>query len=237
MSGIPARLAGAMLLLIALGPGCATGRDEAASPQGHWLAEDIGGGGVVDDLQTTLDIAADGTVSGSGGCNRYSGKAEIDGSAIAIGPVAATKMACIAAPMDQETKFFDALDKARSWKIENGKLLLLDGGGTVLARFAPAQTGATITIPVPTAQSVDSTQATYACTDDAVVKVEYFNAGAVSLATLSMKDEFVVVANVISGSGARYAGDRFIWWTKGDEASLYDLTKGEDTPGVACRAG
>ncbi len=237
MSGIPSRLVWAMLLSVAVGSGCATSRHMAASPQGHWLAEDIGGGGVIDDLQTTLDIAGDGRVSGSGGCNRYGGKAEIDGSSIVIGPVAATKMACIPAPMDQETKFFDALDKARSWRIEDGKLLLLDGSGAILARFARMQSGAAITIPVPTAQAVDSTKATYACDDGSVIEIEYINAGTVSLATLSMKDEFVVAANVIAGSGARYAGNRFIWWTKGREASLYDLMKGADAPGIACHAG
>jgi putative lipoprotein len=142
MLGIRSRLTWAILLMAAVGPGCAAGQHGATSPQGRWHAEDIGGAGVIDDPQTTLDIAADGMVSGSGGCNRYSGKAEIDGSSIAIGPVAATKMMCLPAPMDQETTFFDALDKARSWKIENGKLLLLDGGGKILARLAPVQPGA-----------------------------------------------------------------------------------------------
>lgn len=81
-------------------------------------------------------------VSGSGACNLYSGKAEIDGRAIILGPVAATKMMCPPAPMDQEARFFDALDKTRSWKIETGKLLLLDGQGKVLVRLGPARSGA-----------------------------------------------------------------------------------------------
>jgi len=42
-----------------------------ASPVGSWLAEDIGGGGAIDRLQTTLEITADGKAFGSGGCNRY----------------------------------------------------------------------------------------------------------------------------------------------------------------------
>jgi putative lipoprotein len=142
MLAIRSRLAWVIMLMVVVGPGCATGRHDATSPQGQWLAEDIGGRGVIDNPPTTLDIAADGVVSGSGGCNRYSGKAEIDGSAIAIGPVAATKMACLHAPMDQETRFFDALDRARSWKIESDVLLLLDAQGNVLVRLAPVQPGA-----------------------------------------------------------------------------------------------
>ena len=44
-----------------------------------WLAEDINGGGVIDYAQTTLIIKSDGSVSGSGGCNRFMTSASIDG--------------------------------------------------------------------------------------------------------------------------------------------------------------
>jgi len=102
-----------------------------ATPAGRWLAEDIGGGGVIDRLQTVLEIAVDGTVSGSGGCNRMSGKAVISGSQITFGPIASTNMACAPAAMDQEGKFFEALSQARSWNIHTGmhKLALLDADG------------------------------------------------------------------------------------------------------------
>ena len=39
-------------------------QSDATSPAGRWLAEDISGGGVIDNLQTVLEIAADGTVAG-----------------------------------------------------------------------------------------------------------------------------------------------------------------------------
>lgn len=203
-------------------------------PQGKWLAEDIGGRGVADGIQTTIEIAGDRSVSGSGGCNRYHGKADVSDGGVSIGPLAATRMACPPAAMDQERKFFDALAQARGWKLDGGKLLLLDGLGTTLVRFSPIGSGASIVIPVPGVQAVETVQATYECGDGAVIEVEYFNAGPVSLATLSMKGEFVVMSSVLSGSGARYAGDRFIWWTKGDSGDLYDLTRSEDTPAVSC---
>ena len=40
---------------------------------------------------------------------------------------------------------------------------------------------------------------------------------------LGLKDGVIVAANVISGSGARYQGGVHVWWSKGDEADLYDL--------------
>ena len=62
------------------------------------------------------------------------------GAEIAFGPLAATSKACLPAVMDQESKFFSALGKARSWRIDpiEGKLTLLDGDGrplVVLARM------------------------------------------------------------------------------------------------------
>jgi putative lipoprotein len=102
-----------------------------AGPAGRWLAEDIRGGGVIDRLQTILEIAGDGSVSGTGGCNRMAGKAVIAGDRITFGPLASTKMACPPAAMNQERKFFDALGDARAWRVDpvRRKLVLLDTEG------------------------------------------------------------------------------------------------------------
>lgn len=107
-------------------------------PAGRWLAEDIGGGGVLDRVQTTLDLSADGRFGGSGGCNRMHGQAKIAGNAITFGNVAATMMACTPAAMDQEQKFFAALAKARHWRRDDAqqKLTLLGIGGQVLVVFS-----------------------------------------------------------------------------------------------------
>lgn len=117
----------------------ASGDAAAALPlTGAWLAEDISGGGVIDYLQTTLEIAADGKVSGSGGCNRFTGSAAIDGDKITFGNLASTMMACTEAAMDQEHKFHAALADARTYRIdaEQRKLFLSDQAGKVVAQFS-----------------------------------------------------------------------------------------------------
>ena len=113
--------------------------EAAALPlAGAWLAEDIEGGGVIDNLQTTLEIVADGKVSGNGGCNRFSGSATIDGDKISFGDLASTMMACTEAAMDQEMKLHAALAAARTFRIDAGqkKLFLSDAAGKVVAQFA-----------------------------------------------------------------------------------------------------
>ena len=88
----------------------------------------------------TLKVEADGQVSGSTGCNRYSGSAELgNGMSIRFGPLATTKMACKGPLMAAEQAFIAALENARSYRFEAGNLLLLDGSGAVVATFTLGQ--------------------------------------------------------------------------------------------------
>lgn len=104
---------------------------------GAWLVEDIQSRGVLDYLQTTLQIANDGGVSGFGGCNRYFGDAEIDGDQIRFGALGSTRMACPEAVMDQESRFFAALELVRRWRVEpTGLLHLLDDEGATIVRLS-----------------------------------------------------------------------------------------------------
>jgi len=104
---------------------------------GSWLAEDIGGAGVIDDVQSTLTIAEDGSVTGRGGCNGFGGMATIDGDKLSFGPLAGTLMACPEAIMDQEGKFHDALARTARFRLDPAqrKLVLLDAEGAELVRF------------------------------------------------------------------------------------------------------
>jgi heat shock protein HslJ/phosphoglycolate phosphatase-like HAD superfamily hydrolase len=104
---------------------------------GNWLAEDIAGGGVIDNAQSTLEIGKDGSVSGSTAVNRYSGKAKIEGQKIEFGPLATTRRAGPPALMDQESKFTKALEKVARFRIEDsGLLYLMDETGKDILRFS-----------------------------------------------------------------------------------------------------
>jgi putative lipoprotein len=111
---------------------------EVTHPVGNWLAEDIGGRGVLDNAQSVLELAGDGAVSGSGGCNRMISKAAIDGASIRFAELGSTRRACVPAVNDQEAKFFAALMAARKWQVDaqQDKLKLLDGKGRVLVVFS-----------------------------------------------------------------------------------------------------
>lgn len=129
------RLAASALLFLTL---TLTAGAEPISLTGKWLAEDIDGGGVIDRLQTTLDIRDDGIVTGMGGCNRYAGSATISGNTIKFLPMASTRMACTAAVMRQESRFHSTLEKVTAWRVDQTqrKLILLDKGGFEMMRFS-----------------------------------------------------------------------------------------------------
>lgn len=126
-----------LLLRSARAPAAQTAPDPARL-QGRWLAEDIGGGGVVDRIQTNIEIEDDGRIAGSGGCNRIFGQAKIEGDRISFGAMGATQMACPPAVMNQERKFLDALAATRSWRIDEArrKLVLVGSDGKALATLA-----------------------------------------------------------------------------------------------------
>lgn len=100
-----------------------------------WLAEDIGGDGVIDNLQSTFMMNEGGRISGMAGCNRFNGTVTLHGATISVGPLATSRKMCPPAIMDQERKFLEALTKAKSFEIEDAFLRLLGDDGVPLMRL------------------------------------------------------------------------------------------------------
>lgn len=196
---------------------------------GKWQAVEIGGAATAAEVKSTLLIAADGSVGGQGGCNLYFGNATVEGGSIAIGGLGSTMMACEAPAMEQEQQLFAALESAKSWTLDGSRLVLRDDKGQPAAVFVPV---ATVMIDIPDARAETQTLS-YRC-DDTAMNVTYINAGATALAVLTLEGETIVAANVLAASGAKYAGQQYVWWTKGPHADLYDLTQGEDAEPLGC---
>ncbi len=131
-----ARAAGLAMLGAVAVAGLAMSAVEAQGLQGPtWRAEAIMGS-AADKAASTIRIADDGRVSGSGGCNRIMGSATITGGNIAFGGMGSTRMACAQPVMEQERNFLEALSAARSFRIADGRLTLLDAAGAERVRFA-----------------------------------------------------------------------------------------------------
>jgi putative lipoprotein len=81
-----------------------------------------------------------GAFSGSGGCNRFSGTAEISGNRIEFPEnMAATLMAC-PSPLDEvERQFFKGLQRVTTYAAQGNALALLDASGEPVVEFSRKQ--------------------------------------------------------------------------------------------------
>jgi heat shock protein HslJ len=83
-------------------------------------------------------------VSGSSGCNRFSGTFEIHGSMMKFSRIAATKMACLDVELQQvETTFLMLLETTTRFGVEGNTLRLYAIHGPVLVFGERASTGST----------------------------------------------------------------------------------------------
>lgn len=74
----------------------------------------------------------------------------------------------------------------------------------------------------------------YECSDGVARVVEYVNLPDNDLALVEAGPSRRLFVGVIAASGAKYAAGGQVWWSKGSEASLLDVTKG-DAPVAECQ--
>lgn len=97
------------------------------------ISDDSGGGGVLAGSGLTIEFANDGrTVSGSTGCNVYSGDVTIGQGTISVTQVTVTERACSPPEiMEQEARVLEILSSADAFTLAGGVLELNSAGGSV----------------------------------------------------------------------------------------------------------
>ncbi|MFQ6395984.1 META domain-containing protein [Nocardia sp. KC 131] len=90
---------------------------------------------VIDEAKPTLTIAADGAISGSGGCNRLTGNATIAGAEVTF-RVASTRMMCAPEVMEVENAVLETLDGKTTATIDADTLTLRNDNGNGLTLHA-----------------------------------------------------------------------------------------------------
>ena len=115
---------------------CGAGTDN--DPTGRaWTLTELEGSPPVEGATVDMTIGDDG-VSGSAGCNSYTGAAsvDVDAGTMTLGPeIASTMMACEQPIMDQEQKFLDSLVRVVGYDMAKDELILLDDQGIAVATF------------------------------------------------------------------------------------------------------
>lgn len=99
--------------------------------------------------EITIRFAADGTVSGSGGCNGYRGTYTADtNGTLTLSQVVATLRACVDENKTAwETRYFAALQTVNAYKLDGDRVQLVFASGAALLTFAPVQPAPGVPLP------------------------------------------------------------------------------------------
>ena len=94
-----------------------------------WALKEIDGRAVIDRVQSTIRFEGNDRIVGWGGCNRYFASVRSGFNYFEVGPIGSTRRICPPVVMAQEERFFAALQKARSIRMQDNDLVI-DSQGT-----------------------------------------------------------------------------------------------------------
>jgi heat shock protein HslJ len=117
-------LAFAMVLLAIVAACGGSSSSAPALPGTSWTVTSINRVPATDPMPT-IAFGTDGSVSGTTGCNQYTGTFTVDGKKITFSPLASTLVACTdPAASAQESIFIETVQGATDWAIDGGNLSL-----------------------------------------------------------------------------------------------------------------
>jgi len=122
------------VIAVAVGAGIGSAQSSPLTANAWTLATLLGKAPLAQ-TELTAAFTTTGNVSGSSGCNRYSGHYTSSGSTLKISSLASTQMACATKIMAQESVFLKALASARSYAVSGTTLTLRNAAGKTLLTF------------------------------------------------------------------------------------------------------
>ena len=105
----------------------------------------------------------------------------------------------------------------------------------LLVFAAPAQAQTSFMLGLSISGDAERKLVRYDCEGAESFDVEYINAAPNFLAFVPYDGQTYLMTSVLAASGARYAAANYVWWSKGTDAELYDITQGDDAaPILSC---
>ncbi len=134
------KLAAAATVVTVLLGGCATAPAPAVQEvYGPWVIEQARSAPIIDKRRARLVLGRDGRLTGHTTCNAMNASFTLQGTKLAIGPVATTRMACGELYREQEDRILTALELAASARVrDDGLLEIRDAEGRGLLRATRA---------------------------------------------------------------------------------------------------
>jgi heat shock protein HslJ len=120
----------------------------------------------------TATFAA-GQVSGTNGCNGYSGPYVASGSTLTVGPLASTLMACGPVQSTIESAFMSAFQDAGSYTATNTELTIYDRSGAQTLVFAPEAAISLVGTPWNVVSYNNGREATVSLVADSTITLQF----------------------------------------------------------------
>ncbi|WP_419785144.1 META domain-containing protein [Pseudodesulfovibrio sp.] len=118
------------ILLLSLAAGCGSKAPVEVNPDAvkngivgkKWFCKSIFERDVLGDQPLTIELKADGTVSGSGGCNTFTGTYTLEGDELKFGPLTSTEKACGGATGEQEFTYLSFLARVSRVEVDGDEM-------------------------------------------------------------------------------------------------------------------
>jgi heat shock protein HslJ len=140
---------GAVAAVLSLGVGCSAPSKTSVAAPGMaspasanlvgptWRLTSLEGQPALPAVRVTAVFGSDGSVSGSAGCNTYTGTAVIKGDGLQVGPMATTRMFCgEGGVMDQEDRYLSVLGEVGRYALDGARLQIGPASGSYTLVFS-----------------------------------------------------------------------------------------------------
>ena len=183
---------------------------------GSWQVEDIDKRGMLDYAMVTLQFTDVNRISGSTGCNQFTGTVETANGAFVASQVASTRRACAPAVGEQEQRFLAALNDAVRYEFkEKTWLVIYDAADKPRLKLIQTEPR-----PKPRATKMDQAlkhEIHFQCETVSDVSMRFIGPETIAF---SVAGRVAVLQRVRTASGAKYSGENIEFWNKGNEARL-----------------
>ena len=187
------------------------------------------------DTEITAIFSADGTMTGSAGCNNYTASYTAENGGITVGPAATTRKMCGEPDgiMEQESAYLAALASAATYQVRGETLELMDADGARMATFVVANPFAAVVGAVwkwqgtqtPTEQVLvdDPDQYTIEFLPDGTLKIKAdCNMAGGTYATSDSRVEITLGPTTLAACAPDSLSDRFLKELSGAAIFFFD---------------
>src|SRR5690554_2896787 len=93
----------------------------------QWLVTSLERTPLAEGSEVTINFLEDNLIAGSGSCNWYSGRYQLNGEGIEVGTLVSTRRACAQPLMDQEHQFLEGLARVNRFDFDKEGQMVLFG--------------------------------------------------------------------------------------------------------------